>query len=101
MPSQSSDIPLASAITALRHELESALSAQEGEIRFETAEISLKLQTTVTSETSGEVGIKWWLLNAGAEMASGNQRLQEVNLTLRPLLLTSEGTDRLLIDDES
>ncbi|RPF21460.1 trypco2 family protein [Myceligenerans xiligouense] len=86
-------IELAKAIEALRSELEAARSAGDGKgLRFEVGSVDLELQAAVTAEGGGSAGIKWWLLEGGAEASASRATTQTVKLSLTPKIVDRNGT---------
>jgi hypothetical protein len=83
---------LASALEALREELESAwLAGLDRRIRFRVTEVTLTLETVARLDRDGSGKIHWWLVEAGAAVRSGRERTQTLTLTLMPLSQDDEG----------
>ena len=98
MEKDSSSIGLAEAIQALRQELWEAMVAGTGsEVRFRIDSIDLTLETAVTKTIGGKAGIKWWLVEAGAEASKDTASTQTLKLSLSPL----RGSEELLVDDDA
>ena len=101
-------VPLAAAIGALRTELMHAvwagqfpyqLNGEQRTLRFKPAPIEVTLQVAVTTTGTVKAGVKWWLLEAGGELAREKGATQTVKLTLAPVLLDQNGNEvELLID---
>lgn len=89
-------VGLAEAIQSLRQELWEAMVAGTGsEVRFRVDSIELTAETAVTKTVGGNAGIKWWLVEAGAEASRDSLATQTLKLSLTPL----HGPDELLVDD--
>jgi hypothetical protein len=85
-------VPLADAIAALRVELFQAwVNAQNQQLKFRVSPIELTLQTAVTRTGKGMAGIKWWLLDVGAEASRAGTTTQTIKLSLDPVTLDAEG----------
>ena len=80
-------VPLSAAISALRDELTQAWwDAQHKSVRFKPAPVELTLQVAVTSAGKGSVGVKWWLLELGAEASRQAVVTQTLKVTLEPTM---------------
>ena len=101
-------VSLSAAIAALRDELMLAvwagqfayqLNGEERMLRFKPAPIEVTLQVAVTSTGTAKAGLKWWLIEAGAELAREKVATQTVKLTLEPAMFDEQGQQvELLID---
>jgi Trypsin-co-occurring domain 2 len=101
-------VPLSAAIGALRDELMQAvwagqfpyeLNGQQRRLRFKSAVVELTLQVAVTTKGTAKAGVKWWLIEAGGELAREKVATQTVKLSLEPVLFDVEGNQvELLID---
>ena len=101
-------VSLSAAIGALRDELMHAvwagqfpyqLNGQQRTLRFKPAPIEVTLQVAVTSEGTAKAGVKWWLIEAGAELSREKVATQTVKLTLEPAMFDENGNQvELLID---
>ncbi len=87
---ESPGVGLAAALEALRQELESAWDAGQGRrVRFRASEATLTVETVARRDTDGSGKIRWWLVEAGAAVKSGQERT--LTLTLTPLLYDEAG----------
>lgn len=85
-------VPLAAAIAALRGELMAAWTdAQDKTLRFKVAPVELTVEAAVTWNGKVDGGIKWWLLEAGAEVSKEKAVTQTIKLTLDPVTLDKDG----------
>jgi hypothetical protein len=85
------DIPLAEVIRELRAELESAMSAGEGQrVQFEATAIELELQIGVTKTDQGNVGVRFWVLDLGGGKSRARESIQRVTLSLQPVLASGK-----------
>src|SRR3954452_11975714 len=92
------DVPLASAVEALRRELVVALEAGRGEeVRFALGPIELEFQVEVSREAGGEAGIKFWVVALGGKGSRSSGATHTVRLSLSPVLAADVGTDRPLV----
>jgi hypothetical protein len=88
-------IPLASAIRALREELVDAVRAAEWEeLRFALGPVELELQVQAAGGTSGNAGIRFWLVSAGGERSRTSAATHTVRLTLTPVHASAAGDER-------
>jgi hypothetical protein len=103
-------VSLSAAIGALRDELIHAvwagqfpyqLNGQRRTLRFKPAPIEVSLQVAVTGTGTAKAGVKWWLIEAGGELAREKASTQTVKLTLEPVMFDEKGQQvELLIDEE-
>lgn len=101
-------VSLSAAIGALRDELMYAvwagqfpyqLNGQQRMLRFKPAPIEVTLQVGVTSTGTAKAGVKWWLIDAGADLSREKVATQTVKLTLEPAMFDASGAQvELLID---
>ena len=85
-------VGLAAALGALRDELDAAWQASQGQrVRFRASEVTLTVETVARLDKDGSGKIRWWLVEAGAGVTSGQERTQTLVLTLTPLLYDEEG----------
>ena len=91
-------IPLATAIRALRHELIEAVAEGEGEsVRFALGTVELELQLEVSKEGSGDVGIKFWVISVGGKRTTSSASTHTVRLSLTPIRETAGGQESPVI----
>ena len=87
MSEQHDEVGLATALEALRDELESAWSASQGrKVRFRASTVTLTVETVARLDKDGSGKIRWWLVEAGGAVKSGRERTQTLTLTLTPML---------------
>jgi hypothetical protein len=83
---------LASALEALRDELESAWNSGQGRrVRFRASEVTLTVETVVRLDREGSGKIRWYLVEAGGGVKAGTERTQTLVLTLTPQLYDEDG----------
>jgi hypothetical protein len=88
------EIPLASAIRALRSEIvEAVRAAAQEEIRFALGSVELELQVEAAREAGGEAGIKFWLVSIGGKGSHSSGTTHTVKLTLTPVRARTDGGD--------
>lgn len=93
-------VPLSDAIEALRSTLEAAMAAGAGrQLRFEAEPIELTLEVAVTKASTGQAGIKWWLVSAGAEINREMISTQSIKLTLSPVTTNEAGVSSTVLID--
>jgi hypothetical protein len=91
-------IPLSSAIRALRRELVDAVrEGKDQEVKFALGAIELELQVQVESTGGGEAGIKFWVLSLGGKGERMSGRTQTVRISLTPVLGSEADSDRPLV----
>ncbi|WP_157574126.1 trypco2 family protein [Nocardia jejuensis] len=96
-------VPLSTAIEALRQELIQAWGdGYEQALRFKPLEVELTLEVAVTSGGRAHGGIKWWLVDAGGELARESVATQTVRMTLQPVGFDQNGQrfEEVFIDAE-
>lgn len=85
-------IPLASAIRALRSELQEAIRVGSGEeLRFALGLVELELQVQATCEGSVESGVKFWVVSVGAKGARSSEVTHTLRLSLTPVRVGATG----------
>jgi hypothetical protein len=90
------DVPLASAVEALRRELVASLDAGKGEaVRFALGPIELEFQVEVAREAGVEAGVKFWVVGLGGKGTRSSSATHTVRLSLSPVLVGDE--DRPLV----
>jgi Trypsin-co-occurring domain 2 len=92
------DVPLATAIEALRRELVAAV--QEGadqEVRFALGPIELEFQVEVSREAGVEAGVKFWVVSLGGKGSRTTGKTHTVRLSLSPVLASDVGRDVPLV----
>ncbi|GAA4711179.1 trypco2 family protein [Phytohabitans rumicis] len=81
------ELGLAAALEALRDELESAWRSGEGRsVRFRASEVTLTVETVARLDRDGSGKVRWYVVEAGAGVRSGNERTQTLVLTMTPQL---------------
>ena len=79
-------IALADAVENLRDQLLQAMEGGKGKsLRFGIEELDLEFKCTVSREGAGKAGVKFWIVEAGAEGKIGNSMTQTVKLKLKPV----------------
>lgn len=96
----SPQIPIASAIEALRSELEAAMQGSvTRSLKFEPSKVELELNACVTQSAEVGGGLKWWLIDASAKGAMESVRSQRILITLIPVVSLPDGTSsRVLLE---
>ncbi|MCP3915093.1 MAG: hypothetical protein GY711_06030 [bacterium] len=80
-------LELASMIQSLRRELLTAMEEGDDEpLRFELGDVELEVQVAVESKEQGEVGVKFWVLQAGVGEEFAHSQRQTLKITLHPKL---------------
>lgn len=97
MPEEKSfaGVGLSDAIQQLRSELANAMArAPKTGLRFQPGPVELSLQVAVTNNLGGKAGIKWWVIEAGAEASREVVNTQTLKLSLTPVFLDENGEAR-------
>jgi hypothetical protein len=95
-------IPLASAIRALRRELVAAVEEGEDEgVRFALGPIELNLQVQIKRQAGGDAKIGFWVVSLGGKAASSTGTTHTVRLSLNPVLASADGGAPLVVGDEA
>src|SRR5690348_810319 len=82
-----SEVELSTALEALRDELEQAWQASQGRaVRFRAAEVKLTFETVAKRDRDGSGKIRWWVVEGGGGVKTGNEKTQTLSLTLTPML---------------
>jgi hypothetical protein len=91
-------IGLSEVIVALRQELnESMKSAQGSDLMFRLGEVTIELELSVERSTSGNGGLRFWVLNAGGEYTRAQGNTHRITVPLTPL--TANGAPVYTGDD--
>jgi hypothetical protein len=78
-------LELVSVVRQLRTELNEALTDAEGErLRFELGPVELSLTVTVGREAAPGAKIRFWVVEAGADVKVSRESVQEIKLVLNP-----------------
>ena len=64
---------------------------QQRTLQFKPAAVEVTLQVAFTTTRAAKAGVKWWLIEAGGELAREKVATQTVKLTLEPVLLDEHG----------
>ncbi|MBH0781480.1 trypco2 family protein [Nocardia bovistercoris] len=89
---------LTDVIAAVRAQLSRAVAASaESDIRLQLGDIELEFTVALTSDAKASAGIKLWVLNAGASVASATTTTQRLKIALKPV--TSDGTSVNVSDE--
>ena len=83
---RSEGIPLAKTLQTIRRELILAQQESAGEgILFRMDRVEVELQVVVSSKTTGEAGIKFYVVNAGGGVERSGETTHTIKLTLTPV----------------
>lgn len=86
------ELELANVITALRGQLQVAMSqGEDQDLRFQATGLDVEFQVGVTKSVGAKGGVKFWVLELGGEASRDTQATQTVKLSLKPI--TREGGD--------
>lgn len=89
---------VSTAVASLRDDLESAIVNAEGNnsrVRFEDVEFELTLSVQAATESAGEAGIKFYVLNAGVSGTESQAATHTVTLRGKLVDADGEGDTRL------
>ena len=90
-------IPLKLLVEELRREVMEAAEAGAGkDLAFEVQELDLELQVVAQQSGEGNVGVKFWVLEAGVKEAETHGTTQIVRFKLKPQ--RSDGGKTLVSD---
>jgi hypothetical protein len=85
MSSLEGGIPLSKMIQQLRRELQESNAAAEKEnLRFKVEGVELELKVAVSRESSGDAGIRFWVVNLGVKHKAAEQDVHTFKLKLTP-----------------
>jgi hypothetical protein len=85
-------VDLASALEALRGQLETAWVAGQGRrVRFRVSDVTMTVEAVAGRERDGSGKVRWWLIEAGAGAKRSSQTTQTLVLTLTPSLHDDAG----------
>jgi hypothetical protein len=92
---------MAEALEGLRFELQKAAHwGNTQQLRFKPGPIEVSFEATVTSVGKAKAGVRWWLIEAGAEGSLESAQRQRIKLTLNPVFFDATGQPvEQLIDD--
>jgi hypothetical protein len=80
-------IPFAEWLDSLRTELsEAQRSTRHDQIRLHIDQIELELEVVSTRDVGGKAGVKFWVVEAGAESRIQWGRTQRIKLSVTPRL---------------
>jgi hypothetical protein len=83
-------LELADVVEELRVELVKAMAAGEKQgLRFEVGPVELELNVAVEREAIGKGGVRFWIIELGADARQQNSSTQTVKLTLNPKIVGS------------
>lgn len=84
-------IPLGTAIAALRKELKTAISERDEELEFEIRDLELELTVEAASTHSDDLRVTAWFLSLNNKAGRGDTIRHRLKLTLAPLVLDGNG----------
>jgi hypothetical protein len=85
-------VSLSAAVDALRAERARTWEGAQSEtVRFKPTAVEVTLEVAVTSAGKAHGGVKWWLVDAGAEVSRQSVATQTVKMTLEPVVFTESG----------
>jgi hypothetical protein len=85
-------IPLAAAVEGIRRELEEAMVAASGKsLRFAVEGVEMSFVVEAHTDESARGGVRFWVLEAGAEVSGGRSQTQTVTVRLEPRTESGEG----------
>jgi hypothetical protein len=79
------EFELAEVLVALREEIKTAQDRAAGEqLRFRVDAIEVEVKVGVTRKEAGKAGVKFMVLDLGADLSRDQQTVQTLRLTLTP-----------------
>jgi hypothetical protein len=93
-------VGLAAGIAALRDELFAAWwDAQQRTLRFKPSPVELTMQVAATADKSARAGVRWWLIELGADVSHELKATQTVKFSLEPILFDANGNPKEFLVD--
>jgi hypothetical protein len=81
---RTSDLELADLVSGLRRELEVAQQrARQEQLTFSVEDIELEATVQVTKSGGGKVGVQFWVVQAGGELARSDATTHRIKLNLK------------------
>jgi NTP-dependent ternary system trypsin peptidase co-occuring protein len=78
-------VALSEALDALREGLERFWAESEGrDLRIRVDDVTLTLQVVARREKEGGGKVRWWVIEAGADVKTGSETMQTLVLKLTP-----------------
>lgn len=78
-------VDLGDVLARLRDDIGRAMEGGDGQrIRFELGAVEITLSVTVASSGTGSAGVKFWVIEAGAEGSVSEEAVQVIKVTLTP-----------------
>jgi Trypsin-co-occurring domain 2 len=78
-------VGLAQAVRGLRAELEDAMTAaQDEELRFAVGSVRMDFTVEVHADVKAKTGVRFWVVEAGAEAGAGSKATHTISLELTP-----------------
>jgi hypothetical protein len=94
------EIKLSEMIEALRVELAVATENGDGKaLRFEVGPVELEVEVAASRRTSGNGGVEFWVLKAGAEHGREDVVTHRIKVTLQPKLADGGGVVEVAGDE--
>jgi Trypsin-co-occurring domain 2 len=94
-------VGMSEALEGLRYELQrAAYLGRPQQLRFKPGPIEVTFEAAVTSAGKAKAGVRWWLIEAGAEGSLESAQTQKIKLTLNPVFFDATGQPtEQLVDD--
>lgn len=93
-------IELADVLLGLRKELQDAQArGAEEALKFRVDAIDVEIKVGVTKKGRGKAGVKFWVLDLGAEASASVETVQTLRLKLSPL--DGDGGETLVSDRDT
>jgi hypothetical protein len=92
---------MSEALEGLRFELQrAAYLGKAQQLRFKPGPIEVTFEAVVTTAGKAKAGIRWWLIEAGAEGSLESAQTQKIKLTLNPVFFDATGqpVEQLITD---
>ena len=85
-------VVLSDALESLREGLELAWAkSRDKSLRFRVDDVTLTLQVVARREQGGGAKVRWWVIEAGADVKAGGETMQTLVLHLTPALYDEAG----------
>lgn len=77
-------IGISETVAALRAELsEAARAASDEQLTFEVGQVQIEFHVGVKREAKAKTGVRFWVVELGAEAALAREQVQKVTVTLK------------------
>ena len=87
-------LSLSTMIQYLRKEIEIAQeNASASNIKFTMGEVEMELNVEISASEKGKAGVKFWIIEAGGELANSNKAAHKIKIKMTPTLINDSERD--------